>query len=647
MSRPVRKVRPAPKRTEFPLVVLSVTALTPFLVHIRPVYPFSARFAGIALSASLWLWVWARAPSALRIERRLVVAAAAVAVAAVLAAAFSADPGAAFTFGAEHVHMGAPSWLGLLVVLVLVSGLTLDPGSLNALSIAFVWGVSSLAVGAFRSVTTLDSPGAGFGNGNYWGTVMLCLAPLALAISLTVKGWRRQVWRWGCAAFFVGAMLSKSATVFAVGVSMLAGVALLAPRLLHPALERHRRAAAALVAAGVLFIAVAFALYLAPTAPAAVKHVIDRHVLGPTGESRVEMWKAGLAVFAQRPLFGAGPDGLPLASQGFVSPALMRVEAREVGGFHSLIPDPHSLPVLVLGSLGAVGAAALGWLLFEWAALLWRRVREDEGMRSVRILLALSVVSFLGCMLLIPWSIAFGPLPVLLAGMAIAPSTRTAPAPAAKPPTGVRLGVAVVVTVGALGLSVASLAGNWYSTHADLAAGDSLESLKVFAKAERLQPTRTYLRYEMLYLQGKLLGEGMGTIEGYRRDVDGAPRLVRSYGGYLANLVQAALDEAYLRGRRDLGWERERLAEASRLAPNHPEVVLEGLHLAVLEGDTERAAERMAVVRRICKPNVRYPLYEVYFHRLIGDKARERAFSARVIEETPGFTSLLTSAVPR
>jgi hypothetical protein len=96
----------------------------------------------------------------------------------------------------------------------------------------------------------------------------------------------------------------------------------------------------------------------------------------PYAWSRLKIWRGALEAFADRPWFGFGPGGLaPLG------PAYALEDPSAVSRFARVFRQPHSDPLDVLVSLGALGALALAGAL-AWA--LWRATARSEAAPEAR-----------------------------------------------------------------------------------------------------------------------------------------------------------------------------------------------------------------------------------------------------------------------
>jgi hypothetical protein len=100
----------------------------------------------------------------------------------------------------------------------------------------------------------------------------------------------------------------------------------------------------------------------APTATPAPQQTVQqttRALANPSG--RTVFWSRALEFFAERPLFGVGPDGYAA-----------RYRVSEPNSVVFAAPHAHSVPLQVLSEMGAVGVAALAWLALTALWVGWR-----------------------------------------------------------------------------------------------------------------------------------------------------------------------------------------------------------------------------------------------------------------------------------
>lgn len=626
-------------------VATAITALLVFAPKLPFTTPYSPRFAALLLAAAAWTWVWAAARLGRARPRRFFMAAAAVAGVVILSAAASPTPLVLLTFGAEGGLMGAPSWLALLGVLALAARAPLVREVRLAASAAGLWVASSALTAVVERIRGFEAA-AGFGNGNYLAAVMLLVAPLLLAAALEEEG----AW---AAAYRAAAVLAWLTVVLAASATGIAGLALqilallvAAPRLLGPAVAARSKPLSIAVASLLVAALALGVLYVAGgPVPAQLRSVLAGKVFTYTTQTRAEMWKAAVTVWKASPVLGAGPDGFQLASQSALSKRLMQLEGGATTGHRALIRDPHSLPLLALASLGIAGVAALAWLAAEWTILLRRRLAKGGAERDFRAGAAIGVGAFMFCMLLVPWTVVFAAMPALVAGLAVAPSAGTSPRREEVPGPRILIlsAAALSVTVAAAWLVQASIRGDAFSLRA-LEAETTLDSHALWTRAASVQPHRPYLEKERLYTAGMLAQQGAYPVESYRREAGSASEVLAN-AGYRAELVQPLLDLAYLSGSREVGWELEHVREAVRVAPNHPDVLLERAHLALIVEDLAVAESNLDVVGGYAGASGdRYLLYRYYLADLRTDIKGMQTWAARLRQEAAWLQPLM---VPR
>ncbi len=632
------------------------TAFAPFVQPAFSVAPYTMRFGGVLLSACVWLWAWALNPAAFRTPRRLTMAAVALAAATVVAAIASPSRTMLLTWGAEDSLMGAASWLALLAVFVLAASSRPSIRVVGALRLIFAWGAVSAAIVLWERASGAPQVTGGFGNANYAGAALATLVPLALFYASAEHEARlRPWWRYLVLTLVAGCLATGSVSAIVALAVAVTGVSLLAPGpLLGIARTTGRRVAGGVIVAVVVLALLASASLAGDVLPEPVDSFMTQRVAGDTVLTRIEMWKMAVAIFADHPLLGVGPDGMQLASQGYLSERLLTLESGGYSDYRVLMKDPHSLPLLALGSLGLVGIAVLAWLVSEWARLarsLVSRGTSESPSWALRCALVVSVATCVAALLFMPWAVSFGPLVPLIAGLATAGGANQhhgAPADAevtrakssgASLPV-VRPAVAALATVVALWLAGTAA---YSDTQVSSAYGQSAPELAraAYLRAQRAQPWRPYLAYEALYATGFLASEGLSDLESYRKQVDTAPDGVLRNAGFVANLVQLSLDEAYLGGRTDLSWETERIQRASRLAPSHPDVILEQAHLALLSGEVAQARGLLERTAALVPRAPRYLLYSYYLALASGDVTKARELEPQIEATGPGHSRLM------
>jgi O-Antigen ligase len=126
---------------------------------------------------------------------------------------------------------------------------------------------------------------------------------------------------------------------------------------------------------------------------------------GSTGDDRLIMWAAGVKVFKQHPLFGAGADN-------FGPTAATTLTGSEVGGYYADNPmklysrDLHNIYYQILSEFGLAGVAIYLYLLVQFwrrgqdlstpaAQAAWQAAGGVEDVRSIALGLQCGMVAFL------------------------------------------------------------------------------------------------------------------------------------------------------------------------------------------------------------------------------------------------------------
>jgi O-antigen ligase len=651
-SRKSASTPPSTPRTD-PLqtAALGLAALSPFVpaavALLLPDFGLlqtSLGFFAAVLSASLLLVGFARrrgggwAPGGSVAWRQLALGAALVGAVVVTSACLAVNPVQALTYGAEGEANGAPMWLASLIVTVLAARTLLRPASRRwagwAVALASVCAAVALAEAARGLPVT-----GGFGNADYLGMVLLLLVPIALA------GARESARSWMRAASAIAAIVMSTAVVLggslAATVALLCewtALALLVPELFGPR-DVVRGVGAAVAAVGGLAGASAVAVcgFYPQSMPARFATTV---VMGPTTQTRLAMWRIAWDAWRARPVFGWGPDGLQFASQRFMTLDIVRMESSGYSGVSGLLRDPHSMPLLVLASLGVVGAAAAVVLVVAWARA------ACVGPRSAwRDACVVASLAFAACLLVMPWNDRFSALPGLVAGLAIAPAPpRNDTAADASEASSLTRRTRALVRAGAWGIALLALVLGSTYVAADVLATRALSSstpnVAMLRLANYLAPARPYLRYAVLYAEGQQLEAGRISFTQYRSEVDGSPS-VTANGVYSALLAQPALDAYRLtRNPSEIVWARGQIRSASLAAPNDPDVILEGAHLAALAGDSPGAESRLQL---LAAANVRRPrmlLYAYYASAGAGRRAEADGLREMLAVQQPGLLTL-------
>jgi putative inorganic carbon (HCO3(-)) transporter len=138
---------------------------------------------------------------------------------------------------------------------------------------------------------------------------------------------------------------------------------------------------------------------------------------GGTAQARIELWRSALAMIAQRPLLGWGPDTLSLVYPHYKSPVFIRLEGSDV------TPDKTHNEFLQVGAtLGVVGLATYLWFLI---ALFGRgySVFNNVKSRDLKVVVASVLAAGVGYLVAVQFlfsEISFSPFFWIAMGLTLA-----------------------------------------------------------------------------------------------------------------------------------------------------------------------------------------------------------------------------------
>lgn len=220
---------------------------------------------------------------------------------------------------------------------------------LNFKMAQFVIRMYAYELGLGVSTSQLATQGVGAGSTGFFSNsadlgVALCVA---LPISgFLIFGEKKKLWKLGLMGFtlaYLGAILlsgSRGAVVGAVGVALFAVV------------RNPKKIAAVLL----VLLLIPGIIYFLPDASkdrfeSAIEYEDDK-----TASHRILLWKAGLRMFADHPLFGVGPFNF----------ALVRYQHYSSDDSHPTVTVAHSIYIETLSELGVFGALAVLaiWIVF-------------------------------------------------------------------------------------------------------------------------------------------------------------------------------------------------------------------------------------------------------------------------------------------
>lgn len=580
------------------------------------------RSIALLIVAAAWLSAFAlgRLPrSDASFVRAPLLAAAVFSGIVVLSSAVSPYRDQALTWGGVG-YFGAPLWLALAIVFTGAARVRLSRRDRMWLALALAW-VPVSALWTLLDVAAGRLPSGGFNTSNPLAAMLVLAVPVGLwGASVATSRAERVAWL-ASAAVAVAAVLAAGSAAGWLALAVEAGgVVLLAPGLLGiaPGSRAARVARAAYAAIAAPLAGLVTVWFAAPDA-GVLPHARVQ-VFGDTYLTRLEMWRMAAGVVRDHPLLGAGADSFQLAAQPHLTARLLELELTT--GINTVPPDPHSIPLLVAASFGVLGLVAFAVLAALWvrSALVARDGEPDETTLARRAAF-LGVTAWGIAGLFIPWAVIMGGAPALVAGLAIAaPAGATPVEPGAR--TGAAAGVwgglahvAGRVVAGAAAAALLGMAGmqlvGLVRIDGALAAPDPVTARVRFESAAKAQPTYAYPRFMAAELTGRYLGGDSTALAEWRSRVDSDAALWRN-AAYLALLARDGLDQAYRFRRTDLSWELGLLERAERISPDHPDVVLERAHVAVISGDLTRAADALDATALFAPVEPRHALYAYY-----------------------------------
>jgi hypothetical protein len=345
------------------------------------------------------------------------------------------------------------------------------------------WGlVGQLVVPPLRP----DSAGLTLGSPNLVATVLLLLAPLGMAVSLTGDG---QARRRRAAAIAIGglALVAIALTGSRGGALGLAGVVVAG--VLLAALGSDRVSRRSLIIGGLVILAMCASL------------VVVLAARGSQGgeDFRLELWRTAVAIFVADPLTGGGPGSWALLKLAQAQPFVPTVALHHA----------HNVYLWTLAELGIVGS--VGVLVFAVAIirLLVRRLRSGDRDAATLAIAALAAMTGLALQSLVD---VVTNLPAILLVIAVVVGYAVAQVPSdvdrpgsPRVPSGAdgsgarrrRLGAAVAAVL-AIGLLVVGFTRTDLAleaaqgARAALLAGDFGLAVDGFTKAGDLDPLRLY-----------------------------------------------------------------------------------------------------------------------------------------------------------
>ncbi len=294
---------------------------------------------------------------------------------AIIAGLTSADKIVAL-FGVYAHYQGLLSFAVLTIAFTLWKQVEWQPGFYKVFLTLLVIG------GGIQAILALAQVGAGtlgfellgvgeksvrsagtLGNPNIFGSYMVPIIPLAVALAQLVSGRYRRA-AYAAAGFILLAALSTLSMSAWLAVLVM-GLVLIIDRWRHGGL--NRRFLFSLAVAAVLLTAFLFFTESGLTGLGIVGRLESAAGVSGSAGSRIQLWKAGARLVAERPVFGWGPDSFRVVAPG---PGLL-------SGVIELAAHPHNLLLEFAVNLGVPAALLLLVLFGSSLARFWRRPRAD------------------------------------------------------------------------------------------------------------------------------------------------------------------------------------------------------------------------------------------------------------------------------
>jgi O-antigen ligase len=530
-------------------------------------------------------------------------------------------------FGAALSRAGLLAGIGTVAVFFVARSVVRHPASWKRLA-----GAVSLAAGAAAGYALLQALGldplpwsriATFaGSERVFGTLghpNLLGAYLAMALPLVVwLGQRVRGRAWGAtlgavAALGVGATVATLSRAAWAGLAAGAGVgAALAVRSGSGASEPGPRTARTFWVAALVGVLVVSGVYLVSgqfRAPLSTRMAQVTDLSAPSTQSRVELWRAGLRMFREHPITGAGLDAFGLQFPRYRTAAYWTRE---------WLADPtkaHSEPIQILATQGLLGGLAAAVVLLLVSVSVWRATgRGSSEVRSAAAAAGGSLSAFALTDLTGFTVLATGTLAAALAGAISSGGREGHRVPGRSPAPGVLLTLAVPALIIFLLVAIPPWRADRAHARASAYPLGSSERAERLLEAERssrwdgrypYELCRTYLEAAGTATRASDRTARLRTAEAAcRRAIalspfDGAAHLERAR-------VLAALHRADA-GSPSTGPVSEELRRAAELDPENP-ILLLGSAKTWLEIDRPDEARSMALQAVRLYPSYGSPL---------------------------------------
>ena len=394
-------MREQPAPTVLELVWLITALLVPLWVNLWAQHPFELSKV-LLLRSAAWLltglWVVDRLRGGsypCRVLPRNALLGPVVLLAGVLllVTVFAVDPLVSL-FGTATRGQGFLTLISYFLFFAVVGTRLCDWAQVMRLLVAMVTTAAPLVVVGLLQAFGWDPIGlvtdarapvyATLGRANFVGSYLAMLLPLTLALALTAQ----EMWRRGLLILLAGGQLTVIAVTLARGAWLAAGASLTVFSLLFvwPRLNPARRRP---VLVGAVLVSLAFV---------ALGGVMVWRAEGGSMAARRTIWTAVGALIRERPVWGYGPDSVPLVFPRVYPPQLVYYQGRDV-----FVDRAHNVLLdwtVMHGALGALAfSLVLGVFLVVGLGRFRAAVRVEGGGRRLSapgVFLAASLAAVAG-----------------------------------------------------------------------------------------------------------------------------------------------------------------------------------------------------------------------------------------------------------
>jgi len=405
--------------------------------------------------------------------------------------AFAMSPSMAF-FGGQYQSVGMLSLVLAGAVFFLSTQLLTSLGRMRALSWSAVAGGTTVAVVTILQVRDLDPLGLSrenlyvlqrgpslLGNPDFTATYLVVPLLVAAGLALSASSVKSKAVGWFLSALMLLAVATSLTRGAWFGVAIGTVALAMSARRSSPRIREGRW-----ILGGLGLVVAASLLYRGPASFLA--RFSDLASTATAGDGRFVLWRDALAVAAEHPLLGTGPDSYRLGWY-----AARSLESVRLSGVALTTEDPHNIVLLLMATMGIPAALyAVGLVV----ATLWgtRKAAFARDIKPERLLysgwwsalLALAVALFFGVNTVTAAVMLFVAAAVLLA-------PRTAESSLTR--TGSTLLAGGVAAVSILLLVVSAL-----TLVADMRLGSALAASEPegVANAARIAPWHAQAQYE-------------------------------------------------------------------------------------------------------------------------------------------------------